>query len=347
MKILYLDFLYPKGHIRQNIEYINCLSEFAKVIVVCPEGYYEKKNTKIEFIEKKTLNFKNGKILSRLNSLHIMFQSALIKRQVDPDYIFISSYDTLTFAIGRFFFDKNDNIFILHHNNIDELNNRVKRFFFKSIIKKVEHIVFEDFICDYLIKNFNIDKKYVHILPHQLNINLYNCKDNKKYKCIGISNSNDDTIISEIINIEKKQSILKEMKVSVILKSNSLNFNNGFLKVINGYLSDDMYNDYINNCEIIYMPFPKSFNYRMSGTLVDAFSNNKIIISTDIPLIQYYSIKYPEICKIAYNINDFFKYLKIKSPENKCFIDFKEEHSHDNIIIALKKIFQGENKIAK
>lgn len=344
MKILFLDFLYPKRHVRQNITYINCLSKIAKVYVLAPKGRYTNLSSVVEIIERDTLAIKSGKLLNRLSSLKIMFISALIANSIKPDYIFVSTYETIMFAIGRLFFSTKSKFLLLQHYNIDELESKVKRWFFKRYMKKVEHIVFEDFIKDYIIKSFKLDPKKIHLIPHQLNEN-FSIANKKKYSCVGLSYSNDENVISEIINTEKQKEILKKAKCKVVLKSKTQEFDNGFLKVIKKYLDDDEYNEYINNSQSIYMPFPLSFRYRMSGTLVDALSNHKVVLASNIPLIQCYASKYPEVCKIINNAEDFFSYvLNAKMiDEDKLYKDFKrfkEEHGEERIIEALKNMLK-------
>jgi len=345
MKVLYLDFLYPEGHIRQNTTYIRCLSQIAKVYVLCPKGRYTRLPPEVEIIEKDSLAIKDGKILARLSSLKIMLLSAITARKLKPDYIFVSSYETMMFAIGRLFFRKKDRLFLLHHSNIDELENKVKRCFFKSYVKKPEHIVFEDFIRDYLINTYKLDACRVHVLPHQLNMNKQENSEDNIYSCVGLSNSNDEEIISKIIDIEKKQEIFLKSKCKVVLRSKLTEFDNGYLTVIKGFLNEDVYNHYINNSRCIYMPFPKSFRNRMSGTLVDALSNNKIVFGSNIPLMQHYASKYPSICKIVNSADDLFEHiLSIKTiVEDKQiddFVQFKAAHSEDKIKDVLKNIFE-------
>lgn len=343
MKILYLDFLYPKGHIRQNIEYIKCLSQFSEVGVLCIKGWYRNLPLKTEVLEKNIFRLKENKVSIRINSLMVMAQSSIIIRDKNPDIIFVSSYETISFALGRFFFRKRNKLFLLQHYNLDELDNAIKRWFFKTYMKKVDHIVFEDFIRDYLIDRFNLDKNRVHVLPHQLNENFIKKTSAKKYSCVGLSNSNDENMISEIVNMEMKYGIFKKNKRKVVLKSKITEFDNGYLLVFKGYLDEDKYNEYNSQCESIYMPFPATFRYRMSGTLVDALSNNKIVFGSDIPLMRYYSKKYPLSCKIVRGAKDVFNsILDLKNDDlSSEFETFKKEHSSIAILDQLYKMMGG------
>lgn len=346
MKILYLDFLYPKSHIRQNTTYISLMSEIADVYVLTPKGRYNSLPAKVNVIENNFLKVRQGRFMNRLSTLKVMFLSAITVQRLKPDYIFVTSYDTMMFALGVLLFPEKHKIFLLHHFNIDELNNKVKFWFFKKYMREVNHIVFEDFIKEYLVEKCELEEKSIHVLPHQLNRNSTEGYA-KKYTCVGLSSSNDENIISEIIDIEKKEELLKRSGRKVILKSKYIEFDNGFLKVVKGYLDNDQYTKYINNSFCIYMPFPTTFRYRMSGTLVDALSNNKILIGNNIPIIQWYASKYSEVCKIVNSAEDFFKCIlslemTVKDQQVKDFKRFQVDHSEEKIKAILKDIFCKE-----
>lgn len=344
MKILYLDFLYPMGHIRQNKKYISLLSNIAKVYVICEKNRYTDLPSEVEIIENSKLRIRDGQIATRVDSLKAMIISAIEAKKIKPDYIFISSYDTIMFTIGRLFFSNNQKLFLLQHSNIDELASIVKKALFKSYVKSVNLVVFENFIKDYLLENFKLNSERVFILPHQLNQNSINeCK--KKYHCVGLSFSNDEDVIAEIIDIEKREDLLKKQGCKVILKSKISEFDNGFLKVFKGYLDNEKFNEYIDNSISIYMPFSSSFRYRMSGTLMDALSNDKILLGSNIPIINYYSSKYPSVCIVINSVEDFFTHVcTIKDDSRdeliKDFEQFRYDHSEENVEIALKKIFR-------
>ncbi len=341
MKILYLDLLYPIGHIKQNERYIALMSNFAKVYVLCEKNRYKNLATDVEIIDKPNLKLRNGRITSRIDSLKIMIVSSIEAAKIKPDYIFISSYDTIMFSLGKFMFRSKDKLFLLQHSNIDEISNKIKKLFFSTYVSSVNIIVFEKFIQDYILQTFHLSKDKLFILPHQLNQNLLE-RDNKKYHCIGLSFSNEETLILQIVNKEKNESLFKNAKCKVVLKSKNIEFDNGYLTVIKGYIDDDVYNEYINNCLCIYMPFSSSFKYRMSGTLVDALSNNKILLGSNIPVVKYYSLLYPHICKVINNVDDFYRQIlniEFKHDMIEEFKQFKDDHSDEIIENVFREMF--------
>jgi hypothetical protein len=342
VNILFLDFLYSKGHIGLNKTLIEYLSEIGKVYVLTPKGVFNNLPASVVLIEENSFAVRKGKILKRLSSLKVMILTALKSREIVHSHIFVSTYDTMMFAIGRHFFRKKDKIFLLHHFNIDELENNVKSWFFKRYMRNVDHIVFEEFIKEYLIKRFNLDENKIHVLPHPLNQDSIQINTETEYICVGLSNSNDEKIIADIVKMEEKLELLKKDGRKVILKSKDIKFDNGFLIVVNGFLEENVYKNYIKKSKCIYAPFPSTFRYRMSGTLVDAFSNNKIVLGSDIPLFKQYENDYPDICKTVKNADEFYKHVlniskEIKPNQQKEFLCFQSKHSKENIMEVFKK----------
>ncbi|WKV07999.2 hypothetical protein Q2T46_10635 [Thermoanaerobacterium sp. CMT5567-10] len=105
-----MDFLYPKGHICQNASYISCFAKFVNVYVICPKRHYNNLPKEVKVIEKDSLKIKDGRLFSRLSTLKIMLISAIIARKLKPDYVFISSYETIMFSIGRLFFRRRERL---------------------------------------------------------------------------------------------------------------------------------------------------------------------------------------------------------------------------------------------
>lgn len=346
MKILYVNFLHNMwGHKRLDESLIEYLATFAQVTVISPTDWYENipSNVRMIYFEPTSIFKNNHGIEYHYLSLKMMRFAAKLDQKEHFDYIFAASFNTYVVALGLHFFRNKKRIYIMHHHNTDSLDRKKLNFFFKSYVNKVKHIVFEEFIANYLIEKYKLSNNNVLVLPHPL---YYNRCENvsKEFSCVGISNHNDEELISNIISIEKESGILKKNNCSVILKSESQTFDDGYLKVITGYLETDKYNYYINGAFSLFIPFPKSYVYRMSGTLMDALSNNIILIGSDIPLVNVYASKYPHLCCVIKNVDEFFnrilsikKYNSIAVQEE--FEEFTMEHSRQRIVDKLKNEF--------
>lgn len=348
--ILYLDFMYYTGHVRSNKNFIKALGKFANVNALVQKNYFDEYREElngvetITLIEKNNLNLSNGQLLNRLSSLKIMLKSAVLAKKIRPDYIFVSSFDTIVFRFGRLLFGDTENMYLLHTINIDELANFIKSKLFNTYKNKVNHVVFEQYMKDYLINRIGIESNRVFVLPHPLNENskIFNSKE-LEYACVGLSNSNDEDLITKLIELEKEKKVFKNNCKKVILKSKEKEFDNGYLKVFKGFLDINTYDTYINKSECVLVPFPKDFYYRMSGTLVDAFSNNKVVMGNNIPIIQTYAKKYPDICKIYTSESDLVNQISLSRTADKNefqFEKFKIEHSNEMIVRNFNTIFK-------
>jgi len=88
----------------------------------------------------------------------------------------------------------------------------------------------------------------------------------------------------------------------------------------------------------------------MSGFLADGLSNNKIALGSNIPIIHHYSKKYPSICKIFHDLEDFYNtVIAINNNDNdnleniaKDFEQFQYDHAKEIIMEALWNILKRD-----
>ena len=313
MKLLLAELWPEKGHFRLLIELTDMLSSVHNVstiipngstennlnhCIIAPYGYYSKMN--------------KNRIVDFVHSLFYMHKVAKYIKSIDEiknfDYIILITYN----EVGYFLFKKifKEKVILMNHNNIDFISkSTIKKALFMSFAKKTKHIVQTKFIFDYLNKKISVNRENIAIWLHPLNYNE-NVLTKPIYDCVGISNSNDDAIIKEILELEKETGFLKKDNLKILLRSRKYSYDDGYLKIINGFLPDNEYNFYINSSSTIFLPFPKTFKYRMSGTLVDAFSNRKPVISSDTILYKNVKKVYPSIIK-KYTLESFSSSIKL------------------------------------
>lgn len=340
VKILYVDFYCNNwGQKRMNRELISYLASFAKVDVLSQKNWYKGLSQGIDNIEMPVEMYQTGRIASRTNSLSIMIKAMKLDLSRHYDYIFAASFETFAFGFGRLLFQKPERFFIIHNNNLDTINRKIIALVFKSYANKVNHLVLEKFIGDYLIKEYGISRTRITWLPHPMNKNFSN--EEKVHTCVGISNSNDEALISQIIYLERQRGFLKKSEKKVILRSKKQTYNDGFLKVITGYLEEMEYNYYINSTRAVLIPFPDTFCNRMSGTLIDALSNGTMVYGADIPVMRVFAKRYPSICHIYHDAEDLMQLIcsQNKNGKQEEFEQFQKEHSPQRITEILKVLF--------
>ncbi len=353
MKILFLDFCSFRGHKNLNRKLLKILDKIYDITVICQKNYYseedKKKLGKVIFkdipLNRKTL-FSMNPFFVRLNIFINMIINLFVMRKVEYNKIIIAGYENITFSMLGFLFYSKKETYIIHHQNVDELESSFKSFLFKKTMNKVKHIVLDEFISKYLINEIGVEADKVFFISHPLtnesaNKHSNNTNIDNKKVLVGISNSNDEEIIKNIMYDITNKKITINPDTEIILKSKSLKYTHENLIIINTYLEKDKYDFYINNAYAILILFPSTFKYRMSGTLIDAILNKKVVIGTNIPCINAFNERYPSVCKIANNLDEILNIVNSElytGDTIKDFDTFKHNHSNENILCQLRKI---------
>ncbi|MEW6621774.1 MAG: hypothetical protein AB1420_01340 [Bacillota bacterium] len=345
MEIEVYDYISPQNHFNLNKNLIESLAGIGKVKVVANQGYYSVSEINLEnvsFVELQLTKFKNSMLGRKLNALFAMIKTRKQFNKYSDSFKIIFTFDTVAFGLGRYSLNLNE-LFLMHHKNIDELKDPIKRLIFKSYMNKVNHIVFEEIFKTYLVKEIGVHENRVFVVPHPVFNQAKSKNFLEKYDCVGLSNSNDDEFIRKIIEIERASCFTKRNNLHIVLRSKLYQFDNGFLKVISGFLQKCDYDDYINSSKLVFVPLPQTYNYRVSGAIFDAFSNHKFVVANNVPIVEEYKKRYPKICIGINNVDDFFNVVvENKNNSNKdtnSFKDFIDDHSRLIIRKRFKEAF--------
>ena len=350
MKILYVNFAYDTwGHKNLDENYIRILSRFAQVWVIARKGWYNSLPDNVTLVEynPQCISEKcNNKILKHVLSVLVMNFSRELLQKEKFDYLIAGTFDTLTLVVAKKWFLP-ECTYIMHHNNTDLLSRTFYKIVFNSYKNRFYYIVQEKFIKDQLVRMENLETNKVVILPHPVNVNKKENSKDKIYDYVGISNSNDENAVKELIRLENAFQFLKKGRVTMLLRSKKEEYSDDYLTVIKGYLSSEQYEKYISNAKCILILFPDSFKYRESGSIIDALSNKIPVVGSNILIVKEYSDRYPNICKVYNNIQELphlLKELEMISDEEKekDFSRFIEEHSDGNIMETAKRFLSED-----
>ena len=355
MKILLAEALPTRGHRVLLIHTYEILSKQHDVTTIIPQeeikdginaiinpyGYFSKKGNKI-----------NEWMCFLQYSKRIIKQISREFNNNDYDCLILLTYEEITLYLFNKYLKKQNKIFIMQHVNVDIASrSKIRRFALKKNLNRFNNIVQCGFIYEYLRKNYKTTNTIVW--PHPLNImDSKGIQEIQERKFVGLSYSNDESYIEKIIDHEKETSFFENNNIKLILKSQKNSFDNGYLKVVKGYISNEDYDQWINTSIGLVMLFPYSFKYRMSGTLMDALSNNKVLLSTGIKLIEAASPNYRNLIHII-TIDSLYQELltivgkRLSADEFKSFeFNHCDEHLCELYTSGLNDVINGNKHSA-
>lgn len=345
MKILVCEHFTAQGHANLFVNICRLLVKSGyEVIAVIPQNFT--KDLPFCEVEKMDMKYytdeypiKRSIIKKTYYCLRAQKFICNLNNKYDIGATFVVTYDEIALAIGRIAGFIRGPFLVLHNLNPDDiLVSKIRRFTYNLIKNRVYSVVLAGFIKDILVSSLHTNPGKVLVLPHPMN--PVTNKSVVDIDCVGISNSNDEEIIDNIINEEKANELIKKKNLKVVLKSRVHKFDNGYLKIISGFIDSRIYDDYIARAKCIFIPFPTSFKSRISGTLIDALSNNKSVIGTNVPVITQSSKCYGEVIKIFNEstfVNDVIEAGFNEHLKDENFCRFQEKHSDISISKILSR----------
>lgn len=308
MHILFFDLTYAIGHKYYDEKMIENLAKVSKLHVICPKEWYRKESEGViyKYIAKSLGKKRSTTFDIFINGIRNSIRASKYFRGENVDAIVIGKHDYFSMPIARLLFPRDIPLFLIQHNEIDQLNvpglkGQIKRICFSFFKRKVIHCVLEEFIKDYLVSKEQMDIRMVCCWPHPIERDVNYSLEKKTYDCVAISTSNNESIVKEILEREKSVGDLKIENRQVILRSQTETFDDGYLKVFHGWIDDALYSEYINHAKSVLIAFKEGYCNRVSASIFDAFSQHIPVICTDMPLARYYESKYGNICSIMHN----------------------------------------------
>jgi hypothetical protein len=350
-KVIVFDTIFPEGHKELNEKFISFLASKTEIIITNKNNYFSNinpkygKTVKIPFFISYRTNVFTNIIIYCINSFFGWI--SILKYRYNKVIFF--TFDTVGFFfILPFFTGKRKYLF--HHNNTDHLQNKYKKVIFRLYMNKVIHIVFADYIKDYLIKEIGTNPNNICVLTHPLIDNTIAKTDftsNNLYKTyIGLGFANDEKNIEEILSYENSTHILKNNNIQLILRSQIRELASDNIKIIKGFLSKEDYDTYYNHACGLVILYPPSY-IRYSGALLYSLNAKKRVIGSNIPTMKHFTSRYPQNCICFDSVKDLFVKLidysdmPFSLDEYDAFLKF---HNADKIREEIIDIFTNDGK---
>ena len=109
---------------------------------------------------------------------------------------------------------------------------------------------------------------------------------------------------------------------------------------LKGFMPDHVYNDLMNSGRTVFVPLPKSYIYRLSGSIYDALSRGKIVYTNSKFYSNEYERRYPGICVYVGSVDDLIFQLEKKEEPYviESFQKFLNDHSIERVGNEIKKM---------
>jgi hypothetical protein len=301
--VLFIDYIYQKGHINFNKIHIESLikSGFDVKLVLHKKVAEQLPYSTAQYalVLPNWLCQKEKKPI--LNRLFFLIALLLIKIKINCnkyDYLVISSFEEITLGL----FPPAHKMFIICHGNIENVYNKTKKIFLKKLSKKNVFVVFNNYIRNEYIKHgFNNVKIISHGCIKKATIEKNEKKDS--FVIFQPSDKLNDDFANNIIKNKSFHIFIKKNNIKLILKSKKTYHspcNN--IEFINHFLTEQEYNNIFQYADAILIAYPNNFNYRVSGVSYECISYDKRIL-----VLQNNALNY---CKDYYNYNPMFRSIK-------------------------------------
>lgn len=334
MKVLIVDFYPKQAHRYWNNIIIKAFAKFANVTVISINNYYDDEKTQfirnnIEVVDLEVKEY-SGRVGTRLWCIRIQKRIKKYLRSYSKQYDIMCclSYDTIAMAFGRNL-TKVLPLFLCQHSNIDELLNPIKLKFAKRYLYNTYQIILEQAFKDFLTEQIAINPERIYTIPHP--ITIQEITDNHSgfiYDCVGLCHANDDSIVQAIVNQGDKY---KSNDLCLVLRSKNVVSKVDNIKIINRFLERSEYLEYLKNAKCVFVATPKSYKYRLSGSIYDALALYKVVLTTNDFYPTMYKDMYPNICIRVNGDDDLFDLISSfhnnKYNYNEIFARFIKDHS--------------------
>jgi hypothetical protein len=338
-----VDCNHTDSHNMFNSQLIKKLAEVGSVMIFSwnkSYDYLSEDNVIIKkpfYIKTKSQNSFIARLILFINtSLNAIYLNYFNSRSKSISIII--GYEIISLSICSFFFPRKS--YLIHHMQVDELKNSIKNFFFLILKLNFYHVVMTDYIKEFLISKINLNEKKIRVIPHPIyKIKKYSGLEIENYRTfVSLSYSNNELLVNRLIDEEKANNLFENNNCKLFIKSKIYNYTSPGLNVFNKYLDEVEYYNLYNKSVCVLSILDDSFEYRISGTLIDAISAKKHIITLSTRCAEYYKKMFPLNITICDNIDDMISTI-IKFNSN-----INPQQSSNNLISHYNKIYSDSVK---
>ena len=325
-KILYINYMYQKGHINFDKIHIKALeNEGFDVWLIIPSRikmFFTTPSYKCLFTIPNWLCPKNATPL--LNRIAYLLTLLYIKFKINKTnykHIFISNFDEVT--LGLIPIDKQ--MYLYCHNTANNFGSKLKAFFIRKLAKNNHFIVFNNEMAKGFYKKGIEDVQVVShgCVPPFPNAESLKLKVDVDYRRIIFipSERTSSVFLQDFLMNKEFIHFIEQNKILIVVRNYHQNITSEFTHPVNRYLSTSEYRSLFLKSDFILIAYPDNFGYRVSGISFECIANKKNLLFLANDSLNY--------CKSFYNYNPEFKNIteliaKLESfdyKKNKCIVD--------------------------
>lgn len=292
MKILVVDYLSYPGHKRFNKIHIDALEGLGhdlffvgkkdqfpnycepRLLCVPPERFF------------KTLPFQS--VSSRLQNIFCLKWIYSQIQEHDYDLILFPTYD----IVSLFFSPFKNKCLVINHNNVSQLNNRIKAWLTRHLPSSVSHITLDSLSQKRLQEV--IPNAKVYMIPHGFdkpsnNISKPEWLDCDTYFFCPVNRNFNQEDVNKLFQNSLLQEVLKKAGSCIYIKNFSGIVNSSVLKIIPSNVPQKEYDYMIQNAKGVILSYNSSFRYRVSGIFFECIAANTTVIVPDNESFKQYS----------------------------------------------------------
>ncbi len=287
------DCVHADSHVDFNSAFITHLKDLGNVFLFSWGPSYSSllfgplTIIKETYLSIKSSNAFFARFIHLINTILNSFYIRLFSKNENKKYIVIG-HEIISLALCCYLFPRG--MYLIHHMQIDELRSKIKCFFFGFYKKRFIHVVMADYIKDYLVSCHNVPLENIRVVLHPLYERPAVLKSNDSHvnTFIALNYSTSEHFIESLIHHDINYLSFSSSGCKLVIKSKCHNYNSIGLRVFNGYLSRHEYDQLYTESDCILSIVDSNFNYRISGTLIDAISSGKPVIAIRSLFAEYY-----------------------------------------------------------
>jgi hypothetical protein len=309
MKILYVDYIFQKGHVNFNRIHIDALKSegnevkivtHSQIAALLPYASAEYALLLSPFFRYREGHPFKNRMIFLLALLWIRFRVHI----GGFDKVIVSYCDEITLLLLPLC----RHMYIICHGNAGALSNHLKRFCLFRLSRHHSFIVFNDYMAGPFlqagIRNvFVVSHGCVPPFPHQLTPDLPLDVSSFSRIVFHPSSKHDARFVDDLISHPRLQQILKENDVLLVIHDKIGNESEiSHIRFVNGFLPQRQYQDLFLQSDIILLAYPEEFNFQVSGVSFECVANGKRMLVKEHPSLSY--------CREFYNYDPMFSSME-------------------------------------